>query len=375
VSGTWAGGGNYNWQLSDAAGTAGSTWDLLDLSGGLDITATSGSPFNVNLWTLSGTGPDVNGSALNFNANANYSWRIATAAGGVTGFTANKFQVNTAATNGAGGFANSVGSGQFTVSNTGNDVNVVFTPAIVFDVTSGTQTQTQQGASANIPSAVSVTKTGVGAVVLNGNNTYSAATAVNAGSLLVTGTLSNSAVTVASGAILGGDGLVSQLATISNGGTLAPGAAPTGIGTLELGGLSLGNTATTILAITGTTPGTGFDQVSILSGGPLGYGGTLDLASSNIDGAAIGTSYKLFDFTGTPTGNFSSLTALGGDYSGISWSGPVGGLWTSTNGTGGNYLTFTEGTGTLAVVPEPATLALVGIAGLGCWIAARRRRG
>jgi len=170
ASGTWASGGNYNWQLFDAAGTAGSTWDLLDITGGLDITATSGSPFLLNLWTLSGTGPDVNGSATNFNSNASYTWRIATAAGGVTGFAANKFQVNTGATNGTAGFANSFGSGQPTVANTGNDVNLVFTPAVVFDVTSGTQTQAQLG-NADIATAVSVSKTGAGSVVMNGNNT------------------------------------------------------------------------------------------------------------------------------------------------------------------------------------------------------------
>jgi autotransporter-associated beta strand protein len=373
ASGTWAGGANYNWQLTDAAGTAGTNWDLFSFTGALDIAATSGSPFLVNLWTLSGTGPDVNGNASNFNANASYAWRIATAAGGVTGFAANKFTVNTAATNGAAGFANSVGSGQFSVANTGNDVNVVFTPAVVFDVTSGTQTQTQQGADAAMASAVSVTKTGAGAVVMNGNNTYSAATAVNGGSMIVTGTLANSAVTVAAGATLGGDGLVGALATIANSGTLAPGAAPTGLGILELGGLSLGSSATTVLAITGTTPGTDFDQVSILSG-PLALGGTLDLAGSNIDGATVGTSYQLFDSAVTPTGSFSSLTALGGIYSGITWSGPVGGVWTSTNGTGGNYLTFTEGTGTLAVVPEPSTLAVIGLGLAGLAVAARRRR-
>jgi len=115
--------------------------------------------------------------------------------------------------------------------------------------------------------------------------------------------------------------------------------------------------------------------VSILSGGSLVYGGVLDLSTSLIDGAPIGTSYKLFDFSGSPTGNFSSLTALGGEFSGITWNGPVGGVWTSTNGTGGNSLTFTEGTGTLAVVPEPSTLVMAAIACLGGLIIRRRRRG
>lgn len=43
-------------------------------------------------------------------------------------------------------------------------------------------------------------------------------------------------------------------------------------------------------------------------------------------------------------------------------------------GTGGDYLTFTQGTGTLAVVPEPSTLALAAIAGIGGLALLRRRR-
>ncbi len=126
---TLGSGGNYNWQVYDAAGTAGSTtgWDLLSVGGGLDITATSGSRFNINLWSLSGVGPDVNGSALNFNSAQNGSWKIASAAGGITGFAADKFAVNTAATNGTAGFANDLAGGSFAVVQDGNDLVLRFT--------------------------------------------------------------------------------------------------------------------------------------------------------------------------------------------------------------------------------------------------------
>ena len=248
---------------------------------------------------------------------------------------------------------------------------------MVFNVGTGTsETQVQQGAVANMTTAVSVTKTGAGTVVMNGTNSYAAATAVDAGTLEVTGSLTNSALTVNSGGTLSGTGTVAQLATVLGGGTLAPGAAsPAGTGILSLGGLSLASTATTAITIanTGTTPGTDFDQVSILGSGSLGFGGTLDLSTSNIDSATEGMSFRLFDFSGTTTGSFASLTSLGGIYSAITWSGPVGGVWTSTAGTGGDYLTFTEGTGTLAVVPEPTTLALAAIAGLGGLAMLRRR--
>jgi autotransporter-associated beta strand protein len=126
---TLGSGGNYNWQVYDASGTAGSTtgWDLLSVGGGLDIAATSGSRFNINLWSLSGVGPDVNGSAVNFNSAQNGSWRIASAAGGITGFAADKFAVNTAATNGTAGFANDLAGGTFAVVQQGNDLVLQFT--------------------------------------------------------------------------------------------------------------------------------------------------------------------------------------------------------------------------------------------------------
>ena len=126
---TLGSGGNYNWQVYDAAGTAGSTtgWDLLSVGGGLDITATSGTRFNINLWSLSGVGPDTNGSAVNFNSAQNGSWKIASAAGGITGFAADKFAVNTAATNGTAGFANDLAGGSFAVVQEGNDLVLRFT--------------------------------------------------------------------------------------------------------------------------------------------------------------------------------------------------------------------------------------------------------
>jgi fibronectin-binding autotransporter adhesin len=126
---TLSGGGNYNWQVYDAAGTAGSStgWDLLSVGGALDIAATAESRFNLNLWSLSGVGPDANGAAVNFNSRQNGSWKIASAAGGITGFAADKFAVNTAAANGTAGFANDLAGGTFAVVQQGNDLLLQFT--------------------------------------------------------------------------------------------------------------------------------------------------------------------------------------------------------------------------------------------------------
>jgi autotransporter-associated beta strand protein len=125
----WLGGGNYNWQIADAAGTAGLSWDLISLSGALDLSAlTSSNEFKINLWSLSGVDPDVNGNANNFDPSRNHTWTIARAFGGITGYTgADQFLVNIGAANGTGGFANLLEDGTFAVLQSGNDLNLVFT--------------------------------------------------------------------------------------------------------------------------------------------------------------------------------------------------------------------------------------------------------
>jgi autotransporter-associated beta strand protein len=207
---TWASGGNYNWQILDAAGTAGTApgWDLLSVGGILDISATSAEPFAVNLWSLSGADPDVNGDALNFDATQGYTWTIASATGGITGFAEDAFTINTAAANGAAGFSNDLGGGTFSLAVSGTDLNLVFTPGsgpsgIVIDVPSGSITQAQAGYP-QITTATSVTKTGAGTVVFDAANSYTGPTTISAGTLEVTNAnaLASTNITVDTGATL-----------------------------------------------------------------------------------------------------------------------------------------------------------------------------
>ena len=70
----------------------------------------------------------------------------------------------------------------------------------------------------------SLTKIGTGTLTLSGNNTYTGATTVNAGKLIVDGSIASSSnVTVAAGASLGGHGAVSN---VNGAGTIAPGDSP-----------------------------------------------------------------------------------------------------------------------------------------------------
>jgi len=115
--------------LHNATGVAGTDWGLLSVSGALTITATSGTPFTVALDTTDAT--DHAGAALNFNPATPYSWMFVHTTGGVTGFSPTNFSFVTTAMGGTSGFINVLNGGTFSVSQTGNDLFLNFTPSAV----------------------------------------------------------------------------------------------------------------------------------------------------------------------------------------------------------------------------------------------------
>ncbi len=96
---TFNSGGTYVWNINNATGTAGSDpgWSLLNVSGSLNLGSLGASSFTINVTSLDLT--DAAGSAANFNSLANYSWPIAYAAGGISGFnnTTPQFNIVTSA--------------------------------------------------------------------------------------------------------------------------------------------------------------------------------------------------------------------------------------------------------------------------------------
>jgi len=111
---TWGGGGIYEWEINDATGTAGADlgWDLLTVTGNLDITASSGNKFTVKVTTLR---PDnTAGPMANFNPGTDYEWVIAATSGGITGFVTGKFLLDTA------GVANALSGRTFNLVEEGN---------------------------------------------------------------------------------------------------------------------------------------------------------------------------------------------------------------------------------------------------------------
>jgi fibronectin-binding autotransporter adhesin len=178
---------NYNWQMMSGTGVAGAAdaWDLLALSGTLSINSSSADPFKINLATITGTA-GTSGSAANFNPATSGSWTIARAAGGITGFAADKFLITSSSTNGTGGFINDLAGGTFSLAQSGNDLNLVFTAGaptvITINVASGTQTQAEAG-YALLSGSIPVLKTGSGTLVVNAANTLTGSTTVAGGRL------------------------------------------------------------------------------------------------------------------------------------------------------------------------------------------------
>jgi autotransporter-associated beta strand protein len=126
---TLAGGSNYNWKVSSASGTAGTDWDHVQVNGALNITATSGSKCNINLWSLLPDGS--NGEIANFLPTENsYTWTILTTTGGITGFDANAFNVVITPANGTGGITSSYNVDGFSIIQDGNVLKLQYSPPL-----------------------------------------------------------------------------------------------------------------------------------------------------------------------------------------------------------------------------------------------------
>jgi fibronectin-binding autotransporter adhesin len=120
---TFLSGGNYDWEIDNFTGVAGTNWDFLDITGSLTISATStpGSQFIIDVISLLAA-DDTAGLASNFNSASNYTFAIATASGGISGYNAAAFSINTS------GFQNTF-TGTWGTSVTGNSLNITYTAA------------------------------------------------------------------------------------------------------------------------------------------------------------------------------------------------------------------------------------------------------
>jgi autotransporter-associated beta strand protein len=288
-----------------------------------------------NTYTLATT-VNTNGGTLRFAiAKSFYN----STGGSVSGSNAAKLTVN------SGGTAafNVGGAGEFNST----DINTLLGASngtvgfkagstLGLDTTSGNFTHANAITDTNGDTlALGLTKLGTNALTLSNTNTYTGATTVSAGTLYVTGALSNSAVTVQANGAIGSNG---ANGTLGNGLSIAAG------GNLDLTGASLvaNSSSTGILNLTGslTLFGLTFD----------------DLIGWNWASAADGT-YQL----------------IAGSFSVIDWGTTANSEATAYNLGGDRRGYFTEGSlnAVLFTVPEPGA-ALLG--SLGVLLLLRRRR-
>ena len=190
-----------------------------------------------------------------------------------------------------------------------------------------------------------LTKNGTGALTLTGNNTYSGATAINSGTLVVNGSAANSAVTIGNGGILGGNGTVGAL-NVQSGGRVAPGNSP---GNLNVSTLTLnggGGYNWEITNVTGTA-GTNWDLITV--GGGTGAA-TISATSGNkftiyISGNPTGwDTNTAYDWNIIDWGAVSGFdaTAFAVDTTGFTGTAPVG-TWSFSNSGGYLNLAYTVG--------------------------------
>lgn len=237
-----------------------------------------------------------------------------------SGETVNR-TVNLAGTTG-GGVLDSSGTGALIITG-----GVTPTGAGAKTLTlSGTNTNfnTIQGAISNYSTAskTAVIKSGTGTWVLGGANTYTGGTTVSAGVLVASNSsaFGTGKVTVASGATVSLYG--SSIGTVSTGSAFT---------------ISSGGTIELTLAIDGTSDVLSGSGLLTLTGGTISLNGTINYNDT----------YDLFD-------GFSSLTG----YDTVSITGFSSAYTASLSSDG--ILSFTS-------VPEPTSVALLILGGLGCF--------
>jgi T5SS/PEP-CTERM-associated repeat protein/autotransporter-associated beta strand protein len=244
--------------------------------------------------------------------------------------------------------------------------------------------------SGTVGSSGGLTKSGTGTLTLSGQGTYSGATNVTAGRLIVTGSLAGTvSATVATGADLEVDGLLNPASPTSvsgtlsgigavgpvilnSGGVLAPGLSTVQSGTGALavsGGVSLATSSTFALRI-GINVASAADQLDVLSGAVALDGASLQLTigSALNSPADLGLTYVIINGGATDTGSGfsntfaqgSSITTPGGYKFDILYA-------SNSAGTGAGSDVVLD----LVAIPEPGTWGLFA-GGIGVLVVIRR---
>jgi autotransporter-associated beta strand protein len=214
-----------------------------------------------------------------------------------------------------------------------------------------------------------LTKVGAGTTTLSNTNTYTGATNVNEGTLLVNGGLNAASnVSVASLATLGGTGTIGGAVTVAGGGRLSPGTSP---GILSTGSVDLSATTSVLkLELGGTTAGnlaTNHDRLSVTGSVTLGGIAEVSLFGTFGSIAQVNDTFLVILNDGIDAVNGAFANAPGGVLNGIDGSR----YQVNYAANDGNDVQLT-----LLQVPEPTSVVSVlgGLASLAGLSRFRRRK-
>jgi fibronectin-binding autotransporter adhesin len=211
--------------------------------------------------------------------------------------------------------------------NTSNTTSVVLNGHVLTLTPTSSNPSTFGGDIEDGTGAGSLVIDGGGTVTLNGVNTYTGATTVESGTLIVNGSVADSAIQVESGGTIGGSGTVGAV-TVDSGGTFAP----SDPAKFAVASLSLTSGANFDEQIAGTSAGAGgYDQTIVGNGGTVSLGNaTLDLSFDSFE-ASVGQVFEIIDNEGSSavSGTFNGLAQgatfeADGDTFQISYTGGTG---------------------------------------------------
>ncbi|SDR23095.1 outer membrane autotransporter barrel domain-containing protein [Paraburkholderia fungorum] len=333
--------------------TADSSGRAVDLGSGNSTLEILGGAAVINGSISGGTGtstltiiPGAGNSFTYHDSISNFA-SVSIGAGTVTLYGASTYVGTTTLTGGTLVLGNSsaIGSGQLDTAGSGsavvylNGVALANTVSLGGDTTlevNGTDTAAQNGAIGQSGGSYGIDKTGTGTLVLNGANTYTGTTTVQAGTLQLGSSASSTAsltsdVDVASGATLSGYGTIDG--DVDNQGTVS---AASGGGSLSITGNYTQSAAATLSVGVGSnavatgnlSTDSGYGHLVVGGSATLAAGSSVALVNTGSYGFAAGQRFVVIDASASGT-NYNESTL---DYSALGYSGLLFGTAVNVDG-------------------------------------------